>query len=148
MIKLKKIFAAAAAAMILIMPMSACSDSDNEKTDISDISAVPSAESLKENITGQWGRLGETMHYFNKDMTCIIGGMQGTYDINSSASLVLTTANGDTVVYIWSETGITGTDSGSTWSLVNGILKVNGNTFEKISDEDYDEAAATADETQ
>lgn len=148
MTKLKKILAAAVAAMLLVMPMSACNDSNNEKTDISDISAVPSAESLKANIIGQWGRLGETMHYFNKDMSCIIGGMKGTYDINNSASLVLTTANGDTVVYIWSETGITGSNSGSTWSLVNGILKVNGNTFEKISDEDYDEAMATADEAQ
>ena len=74
------------------------------------------------------------MHYFNPDMSCVIGGMQGTYDIDENDNLIMTTMSGSETVYEWAAMR-TQAESENYWFLDGNILKVNGNEFVKIESE-------------
>lgn len=94
--------------------------------------SVYSAEKIRENIIGEWGRLEKTMHYFYEDGSCVIGGMQGTYKIEENKSLILTTMSGSVTEYVWASS-FTKTDSPNYWYLDGDIITINGNQFTKIT---------------
>lgn len=126
--------------VLLVFSVSACGQSDDNSSSAS----VPEISELKSAIIGQWGRQGETMHYFNRDMSCIVGGMQGTYDIDSSGTLLLTTMSGSVTRYEWADSREKA-KSENYWSMEDGTIKVNGNAFTKISDSDYLDEMQTPD---
>lgn len=141
--KIMKITAMLLAAALLVFSMCACSDSE----DTSSLESRLSVSEIKTDIIGQWGRQGETMHYFNTDMTCIVGGMQGTYEIDDSSNLILTTMSGSKTTYEWAESS-TDASTPNYWSMTADTLTVNGNTFTKISDEEFENYYETADEAE
>ena len=124
----------------VVFVLSAC-DSDSgksaDKVSVSSTSTESTAEEtktadeLKKEIIGQWGRLDEVMHYFLEDKRCVIGGMQGTYDIDDENNLVLTTMSGSVTVYDWASSGGQST-SANYWYLDGDTLKINGNEFTRI----------------
>ena len=128
-----------AAAMLLAAVMSACSDSDMQKSDVSQTQTVssrleaPDKEELKNELCGSWGRLGEVMHEFYSDDTCIVGGVFGDYKISDEGSLILITVGGTQTEYIWDDM-----TKQNYWSLTGDTLTVNGNQFTKIEDETND----------
>ncbi len=93
-----------------------------------------SADEVKASVIGEWGRLDETMHYFYSDMTCIIGGIQGTYDIDDDLNLLLTPMDGTQTTYEWAQSS-GDADTSNYWYLDGDTLTVNGNTFTRITDE-------------
>lgn len=129
-------------ALTVVFMLAACNSNNNSDTDTDvDISSVPTAESsvektknsdeLKTEIVGQWGRLDEVMHYFLENKRCVIGGMQGTYDIDDENNLVLTTMSGSVTTYDWaSSRGQTTAEN--YWYLDGDTMKINGNEFTKI----------------
>lgn len=122
--------------IIFAMTISGCNSDDETISTVSaDASAQLSAEQLKSEIIGQWGRQGEVMHYFNSDMTCIIGGMQGTYDIDTANSLVLTTMGGTVTTYEWAQSSADA-HSKNYWKLSESEITINGNMFTKIAGEE------------
>lgn len=131
--------AALAAAMLLAAMLSACADVETTKSEISEAPTVssqlemPGREDLKKELCGSWGRLGEVMHEFYSDDTCIVGGVFGDYDINAEGSLVLTTVNGTATEYVWDDM-----TKQNYWSLVGDTLTVNGNQFTRIEVETGD----------
>lgn len=138
MIKALKFLLLFLTAVMLVFFVSACGQSDDSSA------SVPEISELKAEIIGQWGRQSETMHYFNKDMSCIVGGMQGTYDIDGSGALVLTTMSGSVTRYEWADSSQKA-QSENYWSMKDSTIKVNGNAFIKISDSDYLDEMQTPD---
>ena len=92
-----------------------------------------SADEIRRELPGEWGRLEKVMHYFLSDGSCVIGGMQGTYAIDDNRSLILTTMSGSVTEYVWAES-FAETDSSNYWYLDGDIITINGNQFTKISD--------------
>ncbi len=97
-------------------------------------SGSTTADELKLSLIGEWGRLDETMHYFYEDMTCVIGGTQGTYDIDDDLNLLLTPMDGTTTTYEWAQSSADA-ESSNYWYFDGETLTVNGNTFTRIEDE-------------
>lgn len=133
--------------VLLACFMCACDSSDNtsSKSDNSAVEVSAVSEDIKTKIIGQWGRQGKTMHYFNSDMTCIVGGMQGTYEIDEGMNLILTTMSGSDTVYEWAKSG-SDASSSNYWNMTDDTLTVNGNTFTKVSDEEFENPFETADD--
>ena len=133
-------------ALTVVFILAACESDNNSDTDtVIDISSISTTEStqdetktadeLKTEIIGQWGRLDEVMHYFLEDKRCVIGGMQGTYDIDDENNLVLTTMSGSVTTYDWaSSKGQTTAEN--YWYVDGDIMKINGNEFTKIYGEE------------
>lgn len=124
------------AVLFLVLAVSGCGSDSKSDTN----SAIPAAvseenvktsEEIKTEIVGQWGRIDEVMHYFTENKTCIIGGMQGTYDIGDDKSLVLTTMSGSVTVYDWASSRGK-TKSEHYWYLDGDVMKIDGNEFTKI----------------
>ena len=86
-----------------------------------------SAQQLRTEIIGEWGRLGETMHEFYDDGACIIGGMYGSYEITDERSLVTTTEGGTVTEYKWN-----GSASDNSWNLDGDTITVNGSSFTRV----------------
>ena len=122
--------------------LSGCNPDKNIDTDSDvDVSAVTNKQSsavetitsneLKAKIIGQWGRLDEVMHYFTEDGRCVIGGMQGAYNIDDENNLVLTTMSGSVTTYDWaSSRGQTKAEH--YWYIDGDTMKIDGNEFTKI----------------
>lgn len=106
-------------------------DSDVNPSSVSNVDETKSVDELKTEIIGQWGRLDEAMHYFMEDKRCVIGGMQGTYDIDDESKLVLTTMSGSVTIYDWASSRVN-TTSEHYWYLVGDTMKIDGNEFTKI----------------
>lgn len=110
-------------------------DTDVDKSSVSTVESTvevtKNADELRNEIVGQWGRLDEVMNYFLEDKRCVIGGMQGTYDIDDENNLVLTTMSGSITTYDWASSRgqITAENY---WYLDGDTLKINGNEFTKI----------------
>lgn len=132
--------------LTVVFMLAACDSDNNSDNDTAvDISSISTAEStteetktadeLKTEIIGQWGRLDEVMHYFLEDKRCVIGGMQGTYDIDDENNLVLTTMSGSVTTYDWASSRGQ-TTSENYWYLDGDIMKINGNEFTKIYGEE------------
>lgn len=136
--KFLKITALISAVALMSVPFVGCT-SDNDDTSVVESSTVEKLDSatLKAEIIGEWGRLDEGMHYFLEDMSCIIGGMQGTYDIDENSALVLTTMSGSVTVYEWAESRADATTE-HYWNMVDGVITIDGNNFTKISSETPD----------
>ena len=134
-----RIFALAAAVMTAAAMLASCSDgnevSQPEGSEVSSALEKPAADTLRREIIGQWGRLGETMHTFYNDGSCIIGGMYGYYEISDDGDLTTTTVEGTKTVYKWDDS-----ESEGSWLLSGDILTVAGYSFTKISDETEDTA--------
>lgn len=132
------------AAVMIAVPLMGCdSEADTEsqissKVESAVIEKLDSA-TLKAEIIGEWGRLDEVMHYFYSDMTCIIGGMRGTYDIDENSSLVLTTMSGSVTTYEWASSK-SEVSSENYWYMADGTITINGNNFTKIVEETEDTA--------
>ncbi len=97
-----------------------------------------STDEIREVLVGEWGRLEKTMHYFYEDGSCVIGGMQGTYEIDDNKSLILTTMSGSVTQYEWASS-FTKTDSPNYWYLDGDIITIDGNQFTKIVKADESE---------
>ena len=145
--KILKITAIFVVSVLLACFMCACDRSDNTSSTTDSFVSESSAalDDIKTKIIGQWGRQGKTMHYFNSDMTCIVGGMQGTYEIDDGRNLILTTMSGSATVYEWAKSGSEASSS-NYWNMTDDTLTVNGNTFTKISDEEFENPFETADD--
>ena len=124
----------------VVFVLSACDSDSGKSADNVSVSSTSTestaeetktADELKKEIIGQWGRLDEVMHYFLEDKRCVIGGMQGTYDIDDENNLVLTTMSGSVTVYDWASSGGQST-SANYWYLDGDTLKINGNEFTRI----------------
>ena len=130
-----------AAALFLASVMSACGEGEPTKNEIPQSQTVssrleaPDKETLKKELCGSWGRLGEVMHEFYSDDTCIVGGVFGDYEISAEGSLILTTVNGTATEYVWDDM-----TKQNYWSLVGDTLTVNGNQFTRIDAETVDNA--------
>ena len=141
MTKISKAAAAIAAAVVLTAIPAGCGNDKNENSSLGAFSTVsiawemPQADELRKNIIGSWGRLGEVMHEFYDDNTCIIGGMFGDYEITSGGSLVLTSVGGTRTEYVYGDD-----HAENYWQLDGDTLTVNGNQFTRIEDETQDEA--------
>ena len=143
---ISKIFLCVLCITVLCVTVCACDD----KTDNSGASSVqittskseysPSADQLKTELCGEWGRLDEPMHSFKEDMTCIIGGMMGTYDISADRTLILTTESGAKTEYDWAQSR-GDTQSNNYWYLKDDVIKINGNQFTKIIEEAAQDSA-------
>ncbi len=136
---MKKLPAAAVLVLAAVIAVTSAgcepkSDVDSEMTVSENKAEKRTADELRAEIIGQWGRLDEVMHYFNPDMSCVIGGMQGTYDIDENDNLIMTTMSGSETVYEWAAMR-TQAESENYWFLDGNILKVNGNEFVKIESE-------------
>lgn len=96
---------------------------------------TPSSDNLNDSLLGEWGRLGETMHIFNADGSCVIGGMQGTFRIDNDNNLILTTMSGAEVIYEFAESK-SKAETENYWYLSEDTITVNGNTFTRIIEEE------------
>ena len=124
----------------VVFVLSACDSDSGKSADNVSVSSTSTestaeetktADELKKEIIGQWGRLDEVMHYFLEDKRCVIGGMQGTYDIDDENNLVLTTMSGSVTVYDWANSG--GQSTSANYCYLDGdTLKINGNEFTRI----------------
>ena len=138
---ISKIFLCIICITTLCVAVCACGETSNSsetasaQINTSKSEYLPSADVLKTELCGEWGRLDEPMHYFYEDMTCVIGGMKGTYDISANRALILTTESGSKTEYVWAEAK-GDTDSNNYWYLKDGVIKINGNQFTKIIEED------------
>lgn len=136
--------AALFAAVMMAVSLAGCSEKKQEDpaqtfSVVSIVWELPQADDLRKQIVGDWGRLGEVMHEFYDDNTCIIGGMFGDYEISDSGSLILTTTSGTKTEYVY------GDDTAPNyWELENDTLTVNGNQFSRIASSSADEADSTA----
>ena len=125
--------AAAACACLLIIAAGCGNASENKTSSHSESvssnaeKAKPEAGSLRREIIGSFGRLGEVMHEFYDDGMCVIGGMAGDYEIDDNCTLILTTVNGTRTEYVWGD--IT---ADNYWRFEDGVITVNGNEFSKI----------------
>lgn len=135
------------AAVLVLSLMCLCACGDKEQTLPQETSAESgqtqeelSAQELREELVGQWGRLDEPMHFFYEDGSCVIGGMQGTYEVDGGRSLVLTTMSGSKTVYAWAKS-YTQTESADYWYLRGDEITINGNRFTKIADENTPDTA-------
>ncbi len=132
--KFVKICSAVSAAAVLL---TWCGCSDGGKSEVSELTSqsqtssaeAPSAQTLRRDIVGSWGRLGEVMHEFYSDNTCIVGAMFGDYEIEDDASLVLITTSGNRIEYVWGDFTQT-----NWWTLESDTLTVNGNQFSRIEE--------------
>ena len=126
-------------ALTMLFAMSACGEPKGAQVSIPEAASStlekPSARELRERVIGQWGRLGEVMHEFYTDNTCIVGGMFGDYSIDDNGSLVLVSVGGTTTEYIWNDT-----DSTNYWWLDGDVICVNGNQYERIIEEETGDA--------
>ncbi|MBQ2605170.1 MAG: hypothetical protein VZR27_01720 [Acutalibacteraceae bacterium] len=134
--------------MLLCLSFCACEQNDKSESEVSaqqseksESDYLPSAEALKTELCGEWGRLDEPMHYFYEDMTCVIGGMKGTYEINAARKLILTTESGAKTEYDWAQSR-GDTQSNNYWYLKDDVIKINGNQFTKIIEADTPDHAA------
>lgn len=115
-------------------------DSSGEESIVKESAVSADAATLKKTVVGEWGRLDEPMHYFYSDMTCVIGGMQGTYDINEECALVLTTMSGSVTTYEWAMSS-TEAQGENYWYLDGDTITINGNCFTKIAGEETKDQA-------
>ncbi len=127
-----------AAAMIMIFA-SACGEEESENKN----EAVPatvqtqetaekqdrSADEVRQELIGEWGRLGEVMHEFYDDGGCVIGGMYGSYEVGDDLTLIMTTQGGTVTDYKWAEP-----TAENYWRLEGDMLTVNGSTFTKVTE--------------
>lgn len=138
-LKKSKIFILIICLFLSVSLLCACNEDNQTESSLSSSDAVSeesvSTDELLEEIVGQWGRLDEVMHYFNADKTCIVGGMQGTYDIDESNSLILTTMDGIPTTYEWARSSTQAAGS-NYWYLDDNVITINGNTFTKIVEEE------------
>lgn len=116
----------------LFLSTAGCSGSNDKTSDSSSETSVSetsekSAQQLRTEIIGEWGRLGETMHEFYDDGACIIGGMYGSYEITDERSLVTTTEGGTVTEYKWN-----GSASDNSWNLDGDTITVNGSSFTRV----------------
>ena len=128
-------FTAALTAMLMIMSLAGCSgdkggETSSEITSSAVQSQPPTADDVRKNVIGDWGRLGEVMHEFYSDNTCIIGGMFGDYEITDDLTLVLISTGGTRTEYAWNAP-----TQQNYWLLDGETLTVNGNQFTKIVEE-------------
>ena len=141
--KLTKTIMVSVIMLMIVFSVCGCSDEDNvgessTNTVSNSISQAETitAEEIGTKIVGEWGRLDEVMHYFNSDGSCIIGGMQGTYEITDDKSLVTYTMSGSKTVYEWAES-YSKASSENYWYFTGDTFSVNGNVFSKISNNEY-----------
>ena len=132
---------AAGAALIMAASFAACGGEDTSSEPAEETSSVVSAAEqppekaeLEKQIVGNWGRLGEIMHIFYDDGTCLVGGVHGIYEIAENGTLVMTTMGGTKIEYVWNDTR-----SVNNWKLADNTLTVNGNEFSRIIIESDDE---------
>ncbi|MBQ1389686.1 MAG: hypothetical protein IIY78_08675 [Clostridia bacterium] len=116
----------------LFLSTAGCSGSNDKTSDSSIETSVSetsekSAQQIRTEIIGEWGRLGETMHEFYDDGACIIGGMYGSYEITDERSLVTTTEGGTVTEYKWN-----GSASDNSWNLDGDTITVNGSSFTRV----------------
>ena len=116
----------------LFLSTAGCSGSNDKTSDSSIETSVSetsekSAQQIRTEIIGEWGRLGETMHEFYDDGACIIGGMYGSYEITDERSLVTTTEGGTVTEYKWN-----GSASDNSWNLDCDTITVNGSSFTRV----------------
>lgn len=137
--KLVKFISMSAVCGMLMATFCACDSFDEDLSDtessVVEGNVSVDMETLKKNIVGEWGRLDEPMHYFYSDMKCVIGGMQGNYDIIDDGTLVMTTMSGSVTNYEWAKSR-SDAQSENYWYLDGDTLTVNGNLFTKIAEEE------------
>lgn len=124
--------------IFMLFALTACeTDKNSDSTNSISESQTESTEEIKDpvylrkQLVGQWGRLEEVMHYFTEDNRCIVGGMQGTYEIDDDCTLVMTTMSGSVTKYVWAKS-YDKAESNNYWYLQDDNLTVNGNSFTKI----------------
>lgn len=139
-VKYKKA-AAFMAAVLMAASFTGCGGDKKQNDSLNNFSTVsiawemPQADDLRKDILGSWGRLGEVMHEFYDDNTCVIGGMFGDYEITPGGSLVLTTVGGTKTEYVYGDD-----HAENYWQLDGDTLIVNGNQFGRIVEETEDAA--------
>lgn len=138
-----KTFVISISILLLAVSLCACnSDTSTENestlTSAAESERVVDSETLKSELIGEWGRLDEVMHCFYDDETCVIGGMIGTFDIDENNNLILTTTDGISTSYEWAVSSAAAT-SANYWYLENDTVKINGNTFTKIIEDETED---------
>ncbi|MEF2920199.1 MAG: hypothetical protein U0O22_07025 [Acutalibacteraceae bacterium] len=113
--------------------LTACGCSRKETTDTNGLSDKPATD-----IVGEWGeRSDDVTADFNDDGTCIIGGVQGTYEVDENNTLTVTpnsdgeqNTNSQVFEYYDSDNTINSVPADK-WAVTDDTLYINGHQYNK-----------------
>ncbi len=135
---MKKFLAIIFSAIIIAVSavsLSGCGCSNSEDNNVS---SNPDTE-----IVGDWGGRSDDVEVeFNDDGTCIIGGIQGTYEIDDDNTLTVTpnseegSESAEPLVFeYYSSDGDVSSIPSTQWTIIEDKLYINGYQYTKENDE-------------
>lgn len=135
---MKRFFAVIFSAIVIavsVVSLSGCGCSNPENNSTS---SSPSTD-----IVGDWGERSDDVEVeFNDDGTCIIGGIQGTYEIDDDNTLTVTPNSEDDseseeslVFEYYNSDGEISSVPSNQWTIIEDKLYINGYQYTKENDE-------------